>query len=603
MPHKALSMVYRVIYPALLAAVLLSNGYSHNASAQTAVQAAHSGTYLTPGRDGEGWLVEVLDQNTALIIWFTFTPAGSDNGPQAWFGGVGTITGNRIVVESANITSGAMFGPDFDPDDVVRTPWGSITFEFDDDRSGSMSYSGLPAYGSGSRPIARVSGIVGLPFGVPAGQWPPPAPGQPGISGTWVDFDNNGEGWFLQEVAPGVVVMAWFTFDDMGRQVWIIGTGVLRDNVVILDSVRIADGTSFGDGFNENDVNRMRWGDIRIVFTDCNTAIVTYQSDFPEFGAGQLEPVRLSSLQSLECAFPPLGNVLAANWRATSNTGPTLSELPAARLGDSIYVAGGYRSGFFSLSELWRYQPASDTWTRLQDMPGPRDHSTLVAFDGDLYLLGGYISSGFLGSPENNTWRYDPDTDQWSILANMPFGRAAAGAAAVIGAHIYSGGGVGSSQIDRYSPAEDSWESFPGLNIFPRDHSAAVAFQGEFWIMGGRDTAGSATTGVTIFDPVTGNSRNGPPMNTPRSGFAASVVNGRIVVTGGENAAPPRVINNTEAYDPAIGGWQSIADLPIAVHGVSGVAFDDDFYVMLGSVLLGGIQNISQVQILDISSP
>lgn len=566
---------------------------------ESLVQPAHSGTYLTPGRDGEGWLVEVLNDSTALIIWFSFTPEGSDTGIQAWFGGVGMIDGNRIVVSQANITRGAIFGDAFDPDDVIRTPWGSIEFAFDGRNSGTMTFSGLPEYGAGSRPFARLSGIVGLPFGVSGDDLPVPTSGQPGISGTWVDFSHDGEGWFLQEVVPGILVMAWFTFDDVGQQVWIIGTGVLRDGVAIFDSARIADGTDFGDVFDETQVNRMRWGDIRIVFNGCNAAILTYQSDFPEFGGGQLNPVRLTSLQNLSCAFPPPANVSAASWRLTSNTGPTLSELPSARIDDAIYVAGGFSSGFFSGRELWRYQPATNIWTRLQDMPGPRDHGMMVGFAGSLYFLGGFINGGNGGIPEPNNWRYDPQTDQWIILTSMPQARAAGGAA-VIGQHIYVAGGDISQLIHRYSVADDSWEVFNVSDSFDRDHSAAVAFQGELWLMGGREGSGRANTGVYIFDPVTGSGRQGPAMTTARSGFAAAVVGDRIVVTGGENFIPPSVVGVTEAFNPQTNSWQSVASLPIPVHGVSGTVFDGDFYVMLGSTALGGVSNIGRAQVLEI---
>ncbi len=585
----------------ILCVILLSGGVIGKLEAQEVVQTAHSGTYLSPGRDGEGWLVEVLNDTTALIIWFTFTPDGSDTGIQAWFGGIGSIDGNRIIVNSANITSGAMFGPEFDPDDVVRTPWGSIEFAFDDPNSGTMMFAGLPEYGAGTRPFVRLSGIVGLPFGVAPGELPQPGPGRPGVSGTWVDFSHDGEGWFLQEVAPGILVMAWFTFNDVGQQVWVIGTGVLEDGVALFESVRIADGTSFGDGFDQDQVNRMRWGDIRIVFVDCDTAILTYQSDFESFGGGQLEPVRLTSLQNLNCAFPPMADVAGASWRTTSNSGPTLSELPSARIDDAIYVAGGFRNGFFSLNELWRYQPASNTWSQLQGMPGIRDHAMMVAFKGHLYFFGGFISGGGIGPAQSNTWRYDPDLNQWTVLTPMPMARAAGGAV-VIGEHIYVAGGDMNGFISRYSPAEDSWEVFAVTDPFGRDHSAVVAFQGELWIMGGRNGL-SAHTGVYIFDPITQAGRIGPEMNIARSGNAADVVGGRIVVAGGENFLPPLLLGFVEAYDFETDSWQMITGLPISVHGTSGVAFDGDLYVLLGSTLIGGVQNIGRVQILDIPEP
>ncbi len=595
----------RVTLACLFYIALFISGWISNAQAQQPVQSAHSGTYLSPGRDGEGWLVEVLNDNTALIIWFTFTPDGSDTGIQAWFGGIGSIDGNRIIVNSANITSGAMFGPAFDPDDVVRTPWGSIEFAFDDPNSGTMMFAGLPEYGSGTRPFVRLSGIVGLPFGVVPGNLPQPDSGRPGVSGTWVDFSHDGEGWFLQEVAPGILVMAWFTFNDVGQQVWVIGTGVLEDGVALFESVRIADGTSFGDAFDQDQVNRMRWGDIRIVFVDCDTAILTYQSDIESFGSGQLEPVRLTSLQNLNCAFPPLADVAGASWRTTSNTGPTLSSMPAARLGDAIYVAGGFRDGFFSVSDLWRYQPATNIWTRLQDMPEVRDLAAMVAFDGSLYLFGGFITNLFDGSPMNNTWRYDPETNQWQALEPMPTGRAAGGAA-VIGEHIYLAGGNRRTRVSRYSPAEDSWEEFTIADDFERNSCSVVAFQGELWILGGggRELGSQPTNNqVIIFDPITGNTRTGPTMNTRRGGSAAAVVGGRIVITGGQLLLPPIVIGQSEAYNPETDSWEIIADVPSPVHNVSGAEFDGDFYSMLGSTVLDAVNNIGQAQVLEIPPP
>lgn len=599
---KRISEYHRALSLLLISVVLFCTGLIGNAQAQQTVEAAHSGTYLTPGRDGEGWLVEVLNDTTALIIWFTFTPADSDTGIQAWFGGVGSIDGNRIIVNSANITSGAIFGDAFDPADVVRTPWGSIEFAFDDQSSGTMTFAGLPVYGSGTRAFVRLSGIVGLPLGVAAADLPDPGPGQPGISGTWVDFSHDGEGWFLQEVAPGIVVMAWFTFNDVGQQVWVIGTGVVQDNVVMFDSVRIADGTDFGDAFDQTQVNRMRWGDIRIVFTDCNTAILTYQSDFPEFGAGQLEPVRLTSLQNLNCAFPPLANTAAATWRTTSNTGPTLSSIAAAQLDDAIYVAGGFNAGFFSVNELWRYQPASNSWTQMRDMPDVRDLAAMAAFDGKLYVFGGFITNLFDGAPTDTTWQYDPETNDWTVLTPMPFGRAAGGAA-VIGDAIYVAGGTSQTSVSRYSPAEDSWEVISVSDDFERNSCAVVAFQGELWIMGGggRELGGQPINGtVSIFDPITGTARPGPLMNTRRSSFAAATVGGRVVVSGGQTFLPPSILGSAEAYDRETGAWQNIATMPIPIQAGAGAAFEGDFYSMLGSILMDGVDNIGQAQVLEI---
>lgn len=90
------------------------------------IQPGHSGTYDAPDREGEGLIVEVLDSERAVVLWFTYPPTGSDDGLQAWLGGVGQIEGNRIIVENARIASGAIFGDAFDPADVQRMLWGRL---------------------------------------------------------------------------------------------------------------------------------------------------------------------------------------------------------------------------------------------------------------------------------------------------------------------------------------------------------------------------------------------------------------------------------------------------------------------------------------------
>ena len=45
---------------------------------------------------------------------------------QAWLQGQGPIEGNRIVINEVVRPTGAMFGPDYDPSQVTREPWGSM---------------------------------------------------------------------------------------------------------------------------------------------------------------------------------------------------------------------------------------------------------------------------------------------------------------------------------------------------------------------------------------------------------------------------------------------------------------------------------------------
>jgi hypothetical protein len=84
------------------------------------------GTYFDPARDGEGFMLTVEGGGSIFVMtWYTYL-----DGEQAWLIGLGTRNGNRLVFEDMVITSGASFGSEFDPADVIRETFGAITVDF-----------------------------------------------------------------------------------------------------------------------------------------------------------------------------------------------------------------------------------------------------------------------------------------------------------------------------------------------------------------------------------------------------------------------------------------------------------------------------------------
>ncbi|MFU8830824.1 MAG: zinc-dependent metalloprotease family protein [Wenzhouxiangella sp.] len=270
------------------------------------VHRGHSGSYFDPDRDGEGWLIEILNDDYAAMSWFTYPPldgSASDHnfGEQAWMVGVGAISGNRIFFDDILLTRGQGFGSSFDPASLELLPWGSAEFEFVNCSSGTVDYQGPPAFGSGHREVQRLVGIPGLPCGSPASA---PQPDAPGVSGQWSDPNLDGQGWFLQEVEPGRIFAAWFTYDDNANQIWLVGTGSVNGNVLQFDQMLTTGGTWFGEDFEAADVERRHWGSMTFTFNDCNSAVVDYASDAPGFGNGTMFPQRITRLSDLECQLP-----------------------------------------------------------------------------------------------------------------------------------------------------------------------------------------------------------------------------------------------------------------------------------------------------------
>ena len=59
------------------------------------------------------------------MTWYTYL-----NGLQVWMIGTGSRDGLRVVFENIVITSGADFGSQFDPTDVVKEHFGNIIVDF-----------------------------------------------------------------------------------------------------------------------------------------------------------------------------------------------------------------------------------------------------------------------------------------------------------------------------------------------------------------------------------------------------------------------------------------------------------------------------------------
>ena len=127
-------------------------------TANIAIGPGITGAWYDPNQSGHGLSLEVLPNNVMLAYWFTFAP----DGQQAWFGGTGPITGTTAVVTTA-LPTGGRWIPNFDPNQIVRNPWGTLTFTFSDCNHGRVDFSSsIGGYGAGHMDLARLTQPAGL---------------------------------------------------------------------------------------------------------------------------------------------------------------------------------------------------------------------------------------------------------------------------------------------------------------------------------------------------------------------------------------------------------------------------------------------------------
>lgn len=115
-----------------------------------------SGAWYDPERDGEGFVVEVLEDGRGLVYWFTYRP--DDSRHQAWMMGEGEFDGQTLQVDDLVQPTGGRWGEDFDPAAIERSHWGTLTLEFFDETSGHVTWNSVrEGFGAGDHPITRLS--------------------------------------------------------------------------------------------------------------------------------------------------------------------------------------------------------------------------------------------------------------------------------------------------------------------------------------------------------------------------------------------------------------------------------------------------------------
>ena len=97
-----------------------------------------TGNWYELDRSGHGLQLELIDLSRALVAWYAFDIDGSP----LWLFGVGDIgfKGGEVIEVDLYRYEGTGFPPDFDPDEVTTTRWGSLEFHLTGCDTATISY-------------------------------------------------------------------------------------------------------------------------------------------------------------------------------------------------------------------------------------------------------------------------------------------------------------------------------------------------------------------------------------------------------------------------------------------------------------------------------
>ena len=266
-------------------------------------------------------------------------------------------------------------------------------------------------------------------------------------------------------------------------------------------------------------------------------------------------------------------------------SGP-IQETAVVEVDGLIYVLGGIDAGIQTVAQVLIYDPSDDSWDSGPDLPTEVHHANAAVVDGTIYVAGS-LAPNF--DPIDQVWSWTPGDEAWSTdHAPMPApARGAAAVGAVDGRIVVAGGSAAagsSAAVSIYDPAGDAWDESPDPLPIPLDHATGQVVEGNLHVIGGRSN-GIVAVSAEVFRYGDGSWTPRAPMPTARGGIASGVVNGRIVVVGGEGNrdAESGVFPQTELYDPAADAWTSLEDMRTPRHGMGAAGVDGALYVPGGA--------------------
>jgi N-acetylneuraminic acid mutarotase len=155
--------------------------------------------------------------------------------------------------------------------------------------------------------------------------------------------------------------------------------------------------------------------------------------------------------------------------------------------GGELYAVGGANMNLDPVPGLKKYNPATDTWTQMSDMPEPRGHGSTTLVNGKIYVAGGNASGNGIASVNI----YDPQSNTWFVGTPLPQTRILATAIVVNSRIMVIGGSNGTVEtrtVLEYNPISDTWRDLSPFN--QGRYGAIGAFlRGKLYVIGGVDAA------------------------------------------------------------------------------------------------------------------
>ncbi|HET6564667.1 MAG TPA: M14 family zinc carboxypeptidase [Xanthomonadales bacterium] len=259
------------------------------------VEPGTSAIWVDRERNGEGFMLEILPDNRALVYWYTYDTEGA----QDWYYAVGEVRGNRVLFPELLQVENGRFGPGHDPAAVQNIVVGSASFTWSSCNLGVMEWKleNSDEYRTGRMNLERLTHVMGLPCSMGQSS-ESSAPAR--FSGTWADPTHASEGFSLEVLNQDQAVVYWFSYGPDSERRWFYQLGEVQGNKLVFDGMLTTKGPVFGEKNPLDALQQTPWGELELEL-GCLTGTASYSSTEPGFGSGTHNLKRISVLDGLDC--------------------------------------------------------------------------------------------------------------------------------------------------------------------------------------------------------------------------------------------------------------------------------------------------------------
>lgn len=211
-------------------------------------------------------------------------------------------------------------------------------------------------------------------------------------------------------------------------------------------------------------------------------------------------------------------------------------------------------------------------WTQLNNIPFIDNHSNGFGVDGKAYVIQGTPSGT---SSKNQLWEYNPSSDEWFNLGDVPGPTRTVAIGDDMNGKFYFGFGVNKSDLWEFDPVSQSFTELPSCPCTPRSHPAFVAHNDKIYMGSGSSNNGDLKDWwIYDFETETWSQKQDIPGNNRHHPFQFGIEDA-IYVGGGHQGDWYKWDINNET-------WSAIDDLPSGRVAGTQFSYQNRGYVLSG---------------------